>query len=94
MNIEPEGVVTRWRVGDAFQEKASGFVHTYRLTAIAPHTTRKGHASLLLYWRGTCAACGGILVALSGRRPRELVRTCLAHRGRWTGWKSGGGANG
>lgn len=89
MNIEPEGVVTRWRVGDAFQEKASGYVHTYCLTAIAPHTTRKGHAWLLLYWRGTCAACGGILVALSGRRPRELVRTCLTHRGQWTGKRAG-----
>ena len=91
-------IATRWRVGDAHQERAKGWLHTYRLTAIAPHTTRKGHASLLLYWQGTCAACGGILVALSGRRPKSLLRTCLAHRGQWTGRrpgrKTGGGANG
>jgi len=75
--------VTRWRVGDAFQERARGLVHTYRLTAIAPHTTRAGLPSVITYWRGTCAVCGGVLMALAGKQPRELVRTCLQHRGQW-----------
>ncbi len=74
----------RWAVGDTFQERAGGYLHTYRLTAIKPYVNRYGHASAVLYWRGACAVCGGVLVALSGRRPEELVRTCLAHRGQWT----------
>jgi len=85
---------TRWRVGDAHQERAGGYVHTYRLTAIAPHTNRTGYQSVLLYWRGSCVVCGGVLVALSGRRPKELARTCLAHRGAFTGKRVGGSANG
>ena len=70
-----------WRVGDAYQERAAGLIHTYRLEAIDPHTTRTGHHSLLLRWRGSCAVCGVAFVTLSGRRPHELVRTCLDHRG-------------
>lgn len=76
-------MAVRWRVGDTITDKAAGYVHTYVLTAIAPHTTWSGHASALLYWRGSCVVCGGIVVALSGRRPKELARTCMAHRGQW-----------
>ena len=88
----------RWRVGDAFQQKVGGYVHAYRLTAVAPYVTLKGHPSLVLYWAGACAVCGGALVATTGRRPKSLVRTCLAHRGQWDGrrpgWKSGAHADG
>jgi len=86
--------VLRWRVGDTFKEKAGSFVHNYRLAAIKPHTNKNGTASALLYWSGICVICGAGLVALSGRRPRDLLRTCARHRGQWTGRKAGGTANG
>lgn len=85
----------RWRIGDTFREKAAGRVHTYRLIAIKPHVTRTGHQSAVLYWSGRCAACGAQMVALSGKRPHELIRTCLEHRGKWR-WAASaeGAANG
>lgn len=79
----------RWHIGDAFQERAAGLVHTYRLVAMKPHTTRAGDQSIILYWAGSCAVCGGRLMALSGKQPRYLARTCMEHRGTWMPPKRG-----
>ena len=74
----------RWHVGDTIQDKAKGYIHTYRLAAIRPYTSpRTGHETALLHWRGSCVVCGTGFIAITGRRPRELARTCLDHRGQW-----------
>ena len=74
----------RWAVGDTIQDRAAGLVHTYRLAEIRPYTSaRTGHATATLHWRGSCVVCGAAFVCITGRRPRELVRTCLDHRGQW-----------
>jgi hypothetical protein len=79
-----EGVAVRWAIGDPFQDRVGGYVHTYRLAEIRPYTSpRTGHQTATLHWLGSCVVCGAAFMCVSGRRPKDLVRTCLDHRGQW-----------
>jgi len=63
------------------QTTKTGGCYGYTLTAADPYLTKAGAPSAVLTWAGTCAVCGEVFSATSGRKPRELVRTCLSHRG-------------
>jgi len=63
------------------QTTITGGSYSYTLTAARPYQTKAGAPSAVLTWAGTCAVCGDAFSATSGRKPRELVRTCRSHRG-------------
>jgi hypothetical protein len=77
--------IMRYEIGEWLQQRARGVHHGYKLTAISDYTTKRGHASKVLTWLGSCACCGRPFTATSGRRPKCLARTCPDHRGKYRG---------
>lgn len=73
---------SHWSAGDTItQTGLGGRVFVYRLLGIEPYVRRNGAETILLSWEGRCTICGDAFIAKSGRKPRYLVRTCLADRG-------------
>lgn len=72
----------RFAIGDTYRERgARKRAFDYELVEIAPHQTRSGAASFVLTWRGRCVLCGADFTQKTGRRPRQMLRTCSRHRG-------------
>lgn len=55
---------------------------TFEAVATEPYTRTDGAASLLVRWRGSCAACGTPYEVKGSRSGVHLAINCEAHRGK------------
>jgi hypothetical protein len=55
---------------------------TFEAVATEPYTRANGAASLLVRWRGSCAACGAPYEVKGSRNGAHLAINCEAHRGK------------
>jgi hypothetical protein len=76
--------MTTWsyRVGSTHREKAHGREHHYVCVGSEPYERRDGEWTRVLTWQGHCSVCGAPFNQKTGGRPKSMVRTCPAHRGR------------